>query len=474
MNYISNFSNNTPIVYTPLPIIKNNSSSDKYVTWLDAVDIGNINEFGLDLTTFGSYNTWHNKTINNWATFFECIETHFRALQAKIDELNGMLSQVSSIMWENASALSYAASSSEPNIINSRTIKVTFASGSSSTGQKATSIVAKNESNGTTVSQWYNTAGRYKLYGVYQGKETTNYITCEIIQQTQQLTIITAGNNQYTTNQGVNASWKINGTNSFSGSASDKFNITGSGTTATVSHKSWPTLTGTMSIYVNNSSSATITAGQSVTIKVKYTPKSETYTAYIFASASGYSNSNGYTHSETNTETSIPSSVTLTGLSGATVSLNSSTHEGTVTINPTQTGTVGISGYSNASVAITVQQAAQPYYFYVGLTKPTSSTTIGTPVTGQQMGWHLIGDSIDGYSVASPVYAGSVPSQTINVNPDYDDVDFYAAVPVGLSLHDGLGNIIDSLFLDTANVTINGHSYNIFKIYNSDFLATIY
>ena len=114
------------------------------------------------------------------------------------------------------------------------------------------------------------------------------------------------------------------------------------------------------------------------------------------------------------------------------------------------------------------------YYFYVGLTKPTSSTTIGTPVTGQQMGWHLIGDSIDGYSVASPVYAGSVPSQTINVNPDYDDVDFYAAVPVGLSLHDGLGNIIDSLFLDTANVTINGHSYNIFKIYNSDFLATIY
>ena len=116
-----------------------------------------------------------------------------------------------------------------------------------------------------------------------------------------------------------------------------------------------------------------------------------------------------------------------------------------------------------------------PYYFYVGLEKPTSASNPAANVVGaQQMGWHLIGSSLDGYNSTNPVYVGSVPSQTINVNPEYVDVDFYVAVPVGLSLHDGLGNIIDSLFLDTANVTINGHVYNIFKIYNSDFLATIY
>ena len=115
-----------------------------------------------------------------------------------------------------------------------------------------------------------------------------------------------------------------------------------------------------------------------------------------------------------------------------------------------------------------------PYYFYVGLTKPTSSTTISSTASAQQTGWHLIGDSIDGYSASSPVYVGGIPSQTINVNADYEDVDFYVAIPVGLNLHDGLGNIIDSLFLDTSNVTINEHPYNIFKIYNSDFLATIY
>ena len=115
------------------------------------------------------------------------------------------------------------------------------------------------------------------------------------------------------------------------------------------------------------------------------------------------------------------------------------------------------------------------YFFYVGLEKPTSASNPAANVVGaQQMGWHLIGSSLDGYNATNPVYVGGEPSQTINVNPYYEDVYFYVAVPVGLSLHDGLGNVIDSLFLDTANVTINGHSYNIFKIYNSDFLASIY
>ena len=114
------------------------------------------------------------------------------------------------------------------------------------------------------------------------------------------------------------------------------------------------------------------------------------------------------------------------------------------------------------------------YYFYVGLTKPTSSTTIGTPVTGQQMGWHLIGDSISGYTVSAPVYKGGDTNQTINVNANYDDVDFYVAIPVGLNLYDGFGTFLNNDFIDTANVTIASHQYNIFKIHNSDFLFSIY
>ena len=115
------------------------------------------------------------------------------------------------------------------------------------------------------------------------------------------------------------------------------------------------------------------------------------------------------------------------------------------------------------------------YFFYVGLEKPTSASNPAANLVGaQQMGWHLIGETITGYSASNPVYKGSIPSQTININPDYEDVYFYIAVPVGLSIHDGLGNILDSQMLDTPNVTINGHVYNIFKDHNSDFLASIY
>jgi len=115
------------------------------------------------------------------------------------------------------------------------------------------------------------------------------------------------------------------------------------------------------------------------------------------------------------------------------------------------------------------------YFFYVGLEKPTSASNPAANLVGaQQMGWHLIGETITGYSASNPVYVGGNVNQTINVNPDYDDVDFYVAVPVGLNLYDGFGTYLTNDFIDTANVTIATHQYNIFKIHNSDFLFSIY
>jgi len=115
------------------------------------------------------------------------------------------------------------------------------------------------------------------------------------------------------------------------------------------------------------------------------------------------------------------------------------------------------------------------YYFYVGLEKPTSASNPAANIVGdKQVGWHLIGDTVEGYSLSNPIYNGGYSSQTINVNADYDDVDFYVAIPTETHLHDGLGNELDSGFIIQSNVTIDNHTYNIFKIFNSDFLFVIY
>ena len=114
-------------------------------------------------------------------------------------------------------------------------------------------------------------------------------------------------------------------------------------------------------------------------------------------------------------------------------------------------------------------------FFYVGLEKPTSASNPAANVVGaQQMGWHLIGSSLDGYNATNPVYVGGDVNQTINVNENYDDVDFYVAIPVGTHLYDGFGTYLDNDFIDTENVKIGEHTYNIFKIHNSDFLFSIY
>lgn len=116
------------------------------------------------------------------------------------------------------------------------------------------------------------------------------------------------------------------------------------------------------------------------------------------------------------------------------------------------------------------------YFFYVGLEKPTSdSNPAATYVHANWVpGWHLIGNSIDGYNSTNPIYVGGDANQTINLNENYDDIDFYVAIPVGTHLYDGFGTYLDNDFIDTENVKIGENTYNIFKIHNSDFLFSIY
>ena len=114
------------------------------------------------------------------------------------------------------------------------------------------------------------------------------------------------------------------------------------------------------------------------------------------------------------------------------------------------------------------------YYYYVGLEQPTGSTIISNIVGPGQMGWHLIGDTLDGYSLTNPIYNGGNPNNCINVNSNFDDVDYYIALPAGVSLRDGSGNDHSNEYLIQSAVIINGQTYNIFKDHFSDCMFIIY
>ena len=261
------------------------------------------------------------------------------------------------------------------------------------------------------------------------------------------------GTNQYTTSQGINASWSVTG----------GLSCGASGINTTISGPK-----GSFTLKSNNSSSVTINSGSSITINIKYVP--QTTSGTLTASANGY-NSDSRNVSYTPT---TPTSVTLTGLSTATVNLTNG--EGSITITPSSSGSVGVSGYSGSlSVTIsTPQPEAKPYYYYVGLTQPDSSTVISNAVGKGQQGWHLIGDTLSGYSLSNPIYNGGNPADCINLNAEYNDVDYYIALPNGVCLRDGSGTDHSSEYLIQSGVTINSRTYNIFKDHFSDFMFIVY
>ena len=117
------------------------------------------------------------------------------------------------------------------------------------------------------------------------------------------------------------------------------------------------------------------------------------------------------------------------------------------------------------------------YYWYVGKTKPTTSTNPESEIAtaDNTMGWHLIGTSFnaDNYNSGNMLHKGG--SGTINIDPDYNDVEYYIALPVGIGIYNGFGNDITANYtLVSSSITIAGAQYNVYSDLNSEFGFHIY
>jgi hypothetical protein len=117
------------------------------------------------------------------------------------------------------------------------------------------------------------------------------------------------------------------------------------------------------------------------------------------------------------------------------------------------------------------------YYWYVGKTKPTTSTNPESEkaTTDTAMGWHLIGTSFnaDNYNSGNMLHKGG--AGTINIDPDYNDVEYYIALPVGIGIYNGFGNDITANYtLVSSSITIAGAKYNVYSDFNSEFGFHIY
>ncbi len=79
MNYTSPQHNiDNGYACTPFPILKEGNTDNGIVTYLDLVDLGTIEGFGVDLTQarYGGSRRWDNVPITNWETLFEAINAH--------------------------------------------------------------------------------------------------------------------------------------------------------------------------------------------------------------------------------------------------------------------------------------------------------------------------------------------------------------------------------------------------------------
>jgi hypothetical protein len=112
------------------------------------------------------------------------------------------------------------------------------------------------------------------------------------------------------------------------------------------------------------------------------------------------------------------------------------------------------------------------YYFYIGTTEPTANTIITDEIAegNDDKGWHFIGTSVGNYSAASPLWAPAADG--IVLDEDFEDVEFYLALPGNQKVYDGLGGEV--LYQSLGVINIDGVSYNIYKGVSSEFAFKIY
>ena len=116
------------------------------------------------------------------------------------------------------------------------------------------------------------------------------------------------------------------------------------------------------------------------------------------------------------------------------------------------------------------------YYWYVGQENPASIDEIkdsDIANADNEMGWHLIGTELGSYSSSNMLHKGG-GAGTINIDPDYNDVKYYIALPVGIGIYDGLGNNITGYYTLESTSTIMGAQYNVYSDTNSEFGFNLY
>ena len=115
------------------------------------------------------------------------------------------------------------------------------------------------------------------------------------------------------------------------------------------------------------------------------------------------------------------------------------------------------------------------YYWYVGQENPASVDEIkdsDIAKADNEMGWHFIGTELGSYSSSNMLHKGG--AGTINIDPDYNDVKFYIALPIGIGIYDGLGNNLTSKYTLESTPTIMGVKYNVYSDINSEFGVNLY
>lgn len=169
----------------------------------------------------------------------------------------------------------------------------------------------------------------------------------------------------------------------------------------------------------------------------------------------------------------------LVGTTAMAQSDNTSTTETEIKGDVNNDGIVDVADIA-AVIAVMHEQGtvAPQYYWYVGKTKPTTSTNPESEkaTADNTMGWHLIGTSFnaDDYDSGNMLHKGGGPG-TINIDPDYNDVEYYIALPVGIGIYNGLGQDITSEYtLVSSSITIAGAIYNVYSDFNSEFGPNIY
>lgn len=108
------------------------------------------------------------------------------------------------------------------------------------------------------------------------------------------------------------------------------------------------------------------------------------------------------------------------------------------------------------------------YYIYIGLQRPTENTNPDDDLamnnaplyTGYgAAGWRSIGQTIEQYNAINPAFNGGQTTVILDIN--FNNIQSYIAIPSGMHIYDGLGNI-SNFTLYQSNITIKNRKYNIY------------